>query len=236
MTAEAETAAEVVRDRADVLIDLLGEPASGLETATKKLSVRVRRLANHVERELRRELAAEGIEVWEFEVLLALSRAPGQQLTAGALLRGSQVTAGAITNRVARLEGQGWVRRDIDPVDRRQVLVTLTPAGQRHADKILAINTTAEQRLLGQADPALIRRMSEDLRNLLLAIEGPALDEHPYEPRLVPKHKAATRNAAGQKAAGQAAGQKAATRNAAGQKAAGQAARQNAAGQEAEPG
>jgi len=97
MTAEAETAAEVVRDRADVLIDLLGEPASGLETATKKLSVRVRRLANHVERELRRELAAEGIEVWEFEVLLALSRAPGQQLTAGALLRGSQVTAGAIT-------------------------------------------------------------------------------------------------------------------------------------------
>ena len=176
-----------VRDRADVLVDLLGEPDSGLDAVTKKLSVRLRRLANHVERELRRELAAEGIEVWELEVLLALRRAPGQRLSAGALLRGSQVTAGAITNRVARLEKQGWVRRDIDPADRRQVLVTLTLAGQRHADKIIALKTTAEQRLLGQADPAALERMCEDLRNLLLAIEGPAVDEHPYEPCLVPK-------------------------------------------------
>ena len=67
-----------------MLVDLLGEPDSGLDAATKKLSVRVRRLANHVERELRRELAAEGIEVWELEVLLALRRAPGQRLSAGA--------------------------------------------------------------------------------------------------------------------------------------------------------
>jgi DNA-binding MarR family transcriptional regulator len=203
MTAEAETGTETgtetatggVQDRADVLVDLLGDPAIGQDAAIRKLSIRLRRLANHVERELRRELAAEGIEVWEFEVLLALRRAPGQQLGAGALLRGSQVTAGAITNRVARLEKQGWVRRDIDPADRRQVLVTLTPAGQRHADKILAINTTAEQRLLGQADPPAIRRMSEDLRNLLLAIEGPALDEHPYEPCQVPKHDKGQREA-----------------------------------------
>jgi DNA-binding MarR family transcriptional regulator len=194
MTADAAAGTSVpaaavqgVRDRADVLVDLLGEPDSGLDAATKKLSVRVRRLANHVERELRRELAAEGIEVWELEVLLALRRAPGQQLSAGALLRGSQVTAGAITNRVARLEKQGWVRRDIDPGDRRQVLVTLTADGQRHADKILALKTTTEQRLLGQADPAALERMCEDLRNLLLAIEGPAADEHPYEPCLVPK-------------------------------------------------
>ena len=227
MTAEAETAAEVVRDRADVLVDLLGEPASGLDAATRKLSVRLRRLANHVERELRRELAAEGIEVWEFEVLLALYRAPGQQLSAGALLRGSQVTAGAITNRVARLEKQGWVRRDIDPADRRQVLVTLTPAGQRHAEKILAINTTAEQRLLGQADPAAIQRMSEDLRNLLLAIEGAALDEHPYEACLVPKHEAA-----GKKASGRAARQRT-TGRATRQKTSGSAVRQNKTGQAA---
>jgi DNA-binding MarR family transcriptional regulator len=126
-------------------------------------------------------LAAKGIEVWELEVLLSLRRAPGQRLSAGALLRCSQVTAGAITNRVARLESNGWVRRDVDPADRRQVLVTLSKAGQRRADEILGIKTTAEQRLLGQAGPAAIERMCEDLRNLLLAIEGPAADEHPYE-------------------------------------------------------
>lgn len=174
-------AAEVVRDRADVLVDLLGQDGAEAGAATKKLSIRLRRLANHVERELRRELAAQGIEVWELEVLLSLRRAPGQRLSAGALLRGSQVTAGAITNRVARLESNGWVRRDVDPGDRRQVLVTLTKAGQRRADEITAIKTTTEERLLGRAGPAAIARMCEDLRNLLLAIEGPAVDEHPYE-------------------------------------------------------
>jgi DNA-binding MarR family transcriptional regulator len=172
---------EAVRDRADVLVDLLGPEGVGANAATKKLSIRLQRLANHIERELRRELAAEGIEVWELEMLLALRRAPGQSLSAGALLRGSQVTAGAITNRVARLEANGWVRRDIDPSDRRHVLVTLTPAGQRRADCILVIKTTTEERLLGPAGSAAIERMSEDLRHLLLAIEGPATDEHPYE-------------------------------------------------------
>lgn len=173
--------AEAVRDRADVLVDLLGQDGAEADAAIKKLSIRLRRLANHVERELRRELAAQGIEAWELEVLLSLRRAPGQRLSAGALLRGSQVTAGAITNRVARLEGNGWVRRDVAPADRRHVLVTLTESGQRRADEILCIKTTTEERLLGRAGPAAIQRMSEDLRDLLLAIEGPATDEHADE-------------------------------------------------------
>jgi DNA-binding MarR family transcriptional regulator len=171
----------IVRDRADVLVDVLGQGGPDGDAAMLKLSIRLRRLAGHLERELRRELAAQGIEVWELEMLLALRRAADQRLSAGALLRASQVTAGAITNRIARLEAQGLVRRDVDPDDRRQVLVTLTPAGQHRADCITAVTTTTEQRLLGQATPAAVERMSADLRELLLAIEGPAVDEHPYE-------------------------------------------------------
>jgi DNA-binding MarR family transcriptional regulator len=177
----ATSTSQVVRDRADVLVDLLAQDGTGADAETKRLGIRLRRLANHLERELRRELAAEGVEVWELEMLLALRRAPRQSLSAGALLRASQVTSGAISNRIARLEKQGLVRRDVDPSDRRQVLVTLTPSGQRRADCILEIKTTAEQRLLGHADPVAIARMSADLRNLLLAIEGPAADEDPYE-------------------------------------------------------
>lgn len=175
------TAAAPVRDRADVLVDLLGQDGPDAGTETLKLSIRLRRLANHIERELRRELGAQGIEVWEFEVLLALDRAPDHRLSAGALLRGSQVTAGAITNRIARLEAHGMVRRDVHPDDRRQILVTLTPDGVRRAECITAIKTTTEQRLLGQTDPAAVARMSADLRDLLLAIEGPATDQHAYE-------------------------------------------------------
>ena len=188
MTAEVDG---VLRDRADVLVELLGYDSSDADIATKTLSIRLRRLANHLERELRHELAAHGIEVCELEVLLALRRASGQQLSAGALVQASQVTAGAITSRVARLERQGIVRREVDPADRRQVLVTLTAKGKRRADCILAIKTTTEQRLLGQASPDAIARMSRDLRDLLLAIEGPAVDDHPYEQCTTERAKAA---------------------------------------------
>lgn len=43
------------------------------------------------------------------------------------------------------------------------------------------LNTTAEQRLLGRADEATLERLSQDLRGLLLATEGPAADEDAYE-------------------------------------------------------
>jgi DNA-binding MarR family transcriptional regulator len=172
---------EVVRDRADVLVDLLCSQVPDVDAATKKLGIRLRRMSHHLERELRREFAAEGIEAWELEVLLALHSAPGQRRSAGALLRGSQVTAGAISNRIARMEARGWVRRDLDPADRRHVLVTLTPAGLQRTEQILAVRTTAEQRLFGRVDPATIERLSRDLRELLLAIEGPAVDEDAYQ-------------------------------------------------------
>jgi DNA-binding MarR family transcriptional regulator len=167
---------QVVRDRADVLADRLCRQA-GADVATKGLGIRLRRIAAHLERELRREFAAEGIEAWELEVLLALHSAPGQRRSAGDLRRGSQVTAGAISNRIARMEARGWVSRDVDRTDRRHVLVTLTPAGLRRAEQILAVRTTAEQRLLGLVDAATRERLSRDLRELLLAIEGPATDE-----------------------------------------------------------
>jgi DNA-binding MarR family transcriptional regulator len=172
---------QVVRDRADVLVDLLCKESGDVDAATKKLGIRLRRIANHLERELRRELAADGIEAWELEGLLALHSAPGQRLSAGALLRGSQVTAGAISNRIARMEAKGWVNREVDPADRRQVLVTLTASGTARLERVLAVNTTAEQRLFGGVDGTTIERLSQDLRTLLLAIEGPAAEEDAYQ-------------------------------------------------------
>ena len=35
-----------------------------------------------------------------------------------------------------RLEAKGWVRRSFDPVDRRRVIVELTPAGLRLATRV----------------------------------------------------------------------------------------------------
>jgi DNA-binding MarR family transcriptional regulator len=166
--------AAVERDRVDVVVDFWRQENPDLDTRVKTLAIRLRRAAHHLERALRQELAASGTEAWEFEVLLALRRSPDHCCSVGDLLRESQVTSGAITNRVARLEERGWARRATCPDDRRQVLVSLTPEGLARADELLATKTQADQAVFGHVDRVVQDRLNADLRTLLLALEGPA--------------------------------------------------------------
>jgi DNA-binding MarR family transcriptional regulator len=161
------------RDLAEEIADYWRRENPDIDPVTKMLAIRLRRAAQHLERELRRELDAYDTDVPEFEVLMTLRRADGHSSSAGALAKEWHVTSGAITNRIGRLEARGWVRRDFDPADRRQVLVTLTKEGLRRIDHLLAIKTETEQRLFGTVDRATINRLSADLRTLLLALEPP---------------------------------------------------------------
>jgi DNA-binding MarR family transcriptional regulator len=165
------------RDLAEEIADYWSRENPDVDPVTKMLAIRLRRAAQYLERELRRELDAYDTDVPEFEVLMTLRRAEGYSSSAGALAKEWQVTSGAITNRIGRLEASGWVRRDVDPTDRRQVLVTLTQEGVRRIDHLLAIKTETEQRMFGTIDRATINRLSADLRTLLLALEPPECDE-----------------------------------------------------------
>lgn len=176
------------RDQVDVLLAAWKKQNPELDVPAKAVTIRLRRLTHYIEREVRRELAEHGIELWEFEMMLALRRSPDGQLHAGALQRYTQVTSGAITNRIARLEEQGWVRRDVEPKDRRQVIVSLTEAGRQRAQAIFDTKISAEHRLLGDVDPTVIDRISDDLRTLLIAIEGPADVDLEFEPG-TPAHR-----------------------------------------------
>lgn len=76
------------------------------------------------------------------------------------------------------------MRRDVDPADRRHVLVTLTPEGLVRADQLLATKTQSEQALLGRLDGNAQDRLNHDLRMLLVALEGPvAADAEPATQR-----------------------------------------------------
>jgi DNA-binding MarR family transcriptional regulator len=165
------------RDLAEEIADYWCRENPDIDPVTKMLAIRLRRAAQHLERELRRELDAYDTDVAEFEVLMTLRRAAGYSSSAGALAKEWRVTSGAITNRIGRLEARGWVRRDLDPADRRQVLVTLTDEGRRRIDHLLAIKTETEQRVFGAVDRATVNRLSSDLRSLLLALEPAESDE-----------------------------------------------------------
>lgn len=75
-----------------------------------------------------------GMSVAQFGVLNHFARLGGQW-SPGRLARAFQVTKGAMTNTLQRLEAQGFVRVVADPTDARGKLVELTEAGRRAREK-----------------------------------------------------------------------------------------------------
>jgi DNA-binding MarR family transcriptional regulator len=82
---------------------------------------------------------------WEsFSLILTLRRSGAPfALRPTDLYRESLLTSGAITNRIDRVERQGLVRRRQNPNDGRVMVVELTAAGRRLADKATAIHFRA---------------------------------------------------------------------------------------------
>jgi len=127
---------------------------------------RVARLARHLDRQRSLVFARHDLETWMFDVLSALRRAEGQQLSPGQLVAQTLVTSGTMTNRIDRLEERGLVRRRPDPADARSVRVQLTAAGRRRVDGALQDLAAREDAILGTLDAseratlaALLRRV-----------------------------------------------------------------------------
>lgn len=77
-------------------------------------------------------LAELGLAEGAWKVLTTLRFAgPPYRRSVGKLAKRAELSSGAMTNRLDRLEEAGLVRRLPDPEDRRGVLVELTEAGHR---------------------------------------------------------------------------------------------------------
>jgi DNA-binding MarR family transcriptional regulator len=163
-------------DDVDETVEFWRRENPDLDVVTKEAAMRLRRAGHALEKSLRHELAALGVEAWELEMLLALRRASGCCSSAGGLMRDSGVTSGAITNRLDRLEERGLVRREPDPSDRRQIRVVLTDGGRARADRFLAAKSQAEQAFFAGVDRDLLARLAGDLRTLLAAHQSACPD------------------------------------------------------------
>jgi DNA-binding MarR family transcriptional regulator len=65
----------------------------------------------------------------EYEMLGALSEAPGRRLTMGAIAEAVGLTPSGTTRLVDRAEQRGWVRREPDAVDGRRSQAVITTEG-----------------------------------------------------------------------------------------------------------
>jgi len=137
-----------------------------LDVSPLEVLSRVTRLARHLDRQRTLVFARHELETWTFDVLSALRRAEGEQLSPGQLLAQTLVTSGTMTNRIDRLEERGFVRRKPDPNDARSVRVQLTATGRRRVDAALTDLVARENSILGSLDEperatlaALLRRV-----------------------------------------------------------------------------
>jgi DNA-binding MarR family transcriptional regulator len=108
---------------------------------------RINGLRRRLTRMLDETLADFDLNVGEWKVLahLQLDGAPHRK-SVGQLAKWGDLSSGAMTNRLDRLEEAGLVRRVPDPDDRRGVLVELTDAGARAWEQ--SVNVQAEKESL----------------------------------------------------------------------------------------
>ncbi len=99
-------------------------------------------------------LAGFGLDQSGLDVLGALRRAGAPyRLTSGELSRRCRVTPGATTQRVQRLERDGYVVRVRDEHDRRTVYVALTDGGSAKLDDVFAAVMAADEEALAPLSP-----------------------------------------------------------------------------------
>jgi DNA-binding MarR family transcriptional regulator len=140
-----------------------GTPTDSIEIVTP-----LWRLAKLFADDRRRVLADAGVDPATLDLLSVLRRAGSPyELSTRELSRRTLVTAGAISQRVARAEDSGLVTRRGADDGTRAVLVALTPAGhdliERTVDQVL----TRESELVASLSPQARAQLATQLQSLL---------------------------------------------------------------------
>ena len=114
-----------------------------------------------------------GLTTGEFDVLAALRRAGAPHtLTPTVLARSLMLSPAAMTNRLDKLTAAGLVVRELDPDNRRSILVTLTSDGLARVDAAVADHVANEERLLAGLTADQRAALDELLRTLLGSLEN----------------------------------------------------------------
>jgi len=160
-----------VNDNVDRLLEQWGAERPDLNAAPMGVVGRIQRASRLLERGLREHFATHDLQLWEFDILATLRRSgPPYQLAAGALVGTSMVTSGAITNRIDRLAARDLVTREIDPANRRCVLISLTTRGRQLVDEVVVDHVDHETRLLKALSSGEQEHLAALLRKLLTGL------------------------------------------------------------------
>lgn len=160
-------------DEVDRIVGAWNTQRPDLDFSPLEVLSRMDRLTRLLDRARRDVFRRSDLEHWEWDVLSALRRAGAPfQLSPKQLLQQTLVSSGTMTNRIDRLVGRRFVRREADPGDGRSVLVTLTDDGRVRADAAITRLVDVEADLLQALSRSDRDRLAGLLRKLSLSFDS----------------------------------------------------------------
>jgi len=158
-------------DRIDKLLEQWSEERPELDCSGLDVVARVQDAAKLLRRDEDHAMISLQLKMWEYDVLSALRRQGDDfKLPATELARETLLSSGAMTNRIKRLHGRGLVRREIDPEDRRGVLVSLTSEGLELVDRALEARFNLADSQVKKLTREERQSLSDGLRKVLAEI------------------------------------------------------------------
>ena len=167
------SANHVPADEVDEIEQAWERERPGTPVASIGVITRIWRAGKLLADERRRTLARLGIDAATLDLLSTLRRAgPPYRLTPGVIADRTLVSAGAISQRIARAEREGLVTRERTGADGRCSFVTLTPEGHALIERSVGDLLNYEETLLAALTPAQRDELSALLRVLLASLTG----------------------------------------------------------------
>lgn len=161
-----------MRDSVDERVERLHRDFPELDPVVQAIAGRMLLLARELDRRAQAGLDAYGLELWEYKTLMDLRRrGEPYAATPTELATSLRMSPAAMTKRLDALERAGYVHREMDPRDRRRVVVTLTAKGRQAYEGSIGSQSAAEEELLATLTPAQRRQLAGMLRKLVLALE-----------------------------------------------------------------
>jgi DNA-binding MarR family transcriptional regulator len=160
------------KDHIDRFLETIQRTLPELDLEVEGIVDRISGLSRRLQRSMDETLAEFGLDSGEHKALATLAQAGAPfRSTPGKLSRRMELSSGAITNRLDRLEHAGLIRRLPDPDDRRGVIVELTARGRRTYEKAVGAAAKKEALIAAALTEKEKRQLNTLLRRLMLEFE-----------------------------------------------------------------
>jgi DNA-binding MarR family transcriptional regulator len=160
-------------DKVDRIIAQWNAERPDLDVSPMAFFGRLKRLTDHLSREMEQTFLRHGLNQPSFDMLAALRRSgPPYALSPTDLLASMMVTSGTMTNRIDRLVQAGLVERRPNPEDGRSALVALTEEGFARAEAVVADHVATQARLYALLPPEQQGQLEQIVRGYLACFEN----------------------------------------------------------------